>query len=202
MTSTDHIDPPDLWSSLAADWQAARPRPSVDVAALKARVYQHRRRTLWLVAAEVLLSIAVVVFGVYALARQPRPLAIFLVADGWLLLVVAWAFAIWNRRSTWRPVTETVQAYVQLSRTRCQRQLRAVRFTVIIVAAQLAAVSLWRLLGGDTIRTSDEHGSWPPVVSVLVVAGYLVWGTWYGRRARGQLAELDRLHGELRPDAD
>ncbi|HJR62780.1 MAG TPA: hypothetical protein VJ803_03700 [Gemmatimonadaceae bacterium] len=198
MTTTDHIDPPDLWTTLAADWQATRPRPSIDVAQLAARVHAHRRRMLWLVAAEVVLSIGVVAFGLYALASQRGPLAIFLVADSWLLLAIAWAFAIWNRRSTWRPATETVEAYLELSRTRCQRQLRAVWFTIGVIVLQLVAAVLWRVLGGEAMAAGPVVRSWALIASTLVVAGYLAWGAWYGRRSRRQLAELDRLRDELR----
>jgi hypothetical protein len=200
VTTTDHIDPPDVWTTLAADWQAARPRLSIDIAALAARVHAHRRRMLRLLAAEMLLSIAIVAFGAYALASQPRPLAIFLVADSWVLLAIAWAFSIWNRRSTWRPVTETVEAYLELSRTRCRRQLRAVWFTIAVIVLQLVAVALWRLLGGESMPTAPGPRSLLPVASGLVVAGYLTWGAWYGRRARRQLVELDRLREELRQE--
>ena len=69
----------------------------------------------------------------------------------WILwAAVIWAgtffaagFAVWNKSGTWKALSQSNAAFLDLSRQRCLRELRALRIGRWFLAVQLAIVAAW-----------------------------------------------------------
>ncbi len=177
------------WEDLAAAWQKADEAP-VDLAPLRRLLAAQRRR------------LVAVVLGEAALVLAFAWLSWLVVRDGvqawetvWLLTLwgftfVAVAFALWNRRGTWRSLGESVEEYVRLARLRARRARRSLVFAAGLLVAEVVAVVAQLAWFG---RASGGTG--------VLVAGLLVGavamaaaGCWLAaRRIRRDLALLDEL---------
>lgn len=186
------------WSALVERWREDE-RPAL-LASLRHRIAAQRRRMWWCVAAEVSVSVAYVAVVTWALWSIPGAWARLFAADVALLLVAAWAFALWNRRGTWRPLGETTESYLALSRLRCRRRLQAIRFGWVLLAAQVTTVAAWVLAKG---AASPFPRSVVALLLPLAVVIGFAWALDHGRRRvtrelaeLAELAELDTLDQE------
>jgi hypothetical protein len=110
----------------------------------------------------------------------------------WAFTAVAGGFAWWNRRATWRAAGAAVEDAVRLARLRAERQLRTVRFVLLLFAAEVVAV-LAQLAWFDRLV--------PVAFAALGAAGIVIalWCAVTRRRLRRELARIDAFAREL-PD--
>lgn len=177
------------WTELVERWREdARPAP---VASLRRRIATERRRMLWWVVADVVVSGAYVLLVVWALARYPGPWSRLLAADVGVMLAAAWVFAFWNRRGVWQPLGETTETYLALARLRCRRRLHAIRFGWIMLAAQVTLVVAWVIVRGPV--SPLQWGRLSVLLPAGVVAGFAAALRFARRRVTRELDELQQF---------
>ena len=186
------------WTELIEQWNAVD-ESTIHFGALRARIEADRRRMIRSVALDTVVSVLFAGGAAYALLRFPSPWTRLFAIDVGAMLVATWAFALWNRRGTWRPLGETTESFLRLARLRCRRKIQAIRFAAEVMIAQLVAVAAWRVWG-------PQHAPFAPtetlaVLPVVVVVIFTTWLALSRRRAAQELAELDRLHTQLSVDA-
>jgi len=182
------------WTELIEQWNAVD-ESTVHFDALRARIEAERRRMIRSVALDTVVSVLFAGGAAYALLRFPSPWTRLFAIDVAAMLVATWAFALWNRRGTWRPLGETTESFLRLARLRSRRKIQAIRFGAEVMIAQLVAVVAWRVWG-------PQHAPFAPtemlaVLPAIVVVIFTAWLALSRRRAVLELAELDRLHAQL-----
>jgi Kef-type K+ transport system membrane component KefB len=183
----------DEWADLAAEWQRTPHDRARLVAELARKVRRHRRRMLAVLACEVLITLLALGASVQ-LVRAGDSRALVAATWCWLLVTVSWAFALWNRRGTWRPVAEHTRAYLELSFERCRRQLRAVRFVLAMVLVQFPLLALW-VAARASAAPGGAHGRRALLANgflLLLLAGYLGWAIWFRGRTRREIKWLEQ----------
>jgi hypothetical protein len=120
-----------------------------------------------------------------------------LAIETWLFIAVVWAGALWIDRGTWRPLSQTTTAFVDLSIRRCESTLAALRFGRLLYIGQLAILLLWQSRY-SSMTPAALWTSWPVVLIgwVGLPAG-CVFVVWYGRRKKSELAQLLALRRQL-----
>jgi len=186
------------WTELIEQWNAVD-EPSIHFDVLRARIEAERRRMIRDVAVDTVVSVLFVAVAGYAVLRFPGAWTRLFAVDVAAILVAVWAFAVWNRRGTWRPLGETTESFLRLARLRCRRKIQAVRFGAEVMLAQLVAVAAWRVWGPQ--RAPFAPTEMLAVLPAVVVVTFTVWLALARRRAARELAELDRLHAQLSDEA-
>lgn len=203
MSTSNPTTGDEFWSELAATWkrgdQASTTAVGEALESLQSRASAQRRRMIAIAVVEVLITVTAIVAIAVALLRFPSPLNVLRSIDTAVFLVATWTFGAYNRRGTWAALGDSVDDFLALMRLRCVRRLRAARFTVVAVLAQVAFVlaifrypSFAERLG---VTASEDAGAW--LVTLLCVAAFLGGAEWVRRRARRELAELDDLRRRL-----
>jgi len=185
------------WTELIEQWNAVD-EPTIHFDVLRGRIEAERRRMIRDVAVDTVVSVLFVAVAGYAVLRFPGAWTRLFAVDVAAILVAVWAFAVWNRRGTWRPLGETTESFLRLARLRCRRKIQAVRFGAAVMIAQLVAVAAWRIWG-------PQHAPFAPtemlaVLPVIVVVTFTAWLALSRRRAARELDELDQLHAQLSVD--
>ena len=175
------------WTSLAAAWQSAPVAHGLSLETLMRR--ERRRRVLMtlVVVSEALISLAGLAIAYLAARRMPASGGSILVGGVVVYIAVLTAFAVWNRRGTWRPLAETTEAFIAISILRCRRGLRTARFVIGIVLLQLLAMLVW------TILEPFREAGMALIISLGIGAGFLLWAIWYRRLMLRQLALFQSL---------
>lgn len=192
------LDAPDDWTTLAAEWQEAAPPVAADAEALRVRVDADRQRMRWFLAADVAVSLLAIAATIATVRSYPGSWSRFVAIDTTAMLVAMWAFAMWNARGTWRPLGQTTEAFLGLTRLRCMRRLRALSYATIITVLQVVAVLWW----SRTPNASEGGPNLPglallvPATVIIVVIAAIVSSR---RRIGRQLRKLDALAAELLP---
>jgi hypothetical protein len=182
------------WTELIEQWNAVD-ESTIHFDALRARIEAERRRMIRSVALDTVVSVLFAGGAAYALLRFPSPWTRLFAIDVAAMLVATWAFALWNRRGTWRPLGETTESFLRLARLRCRRRIQAIRFGAEVMIAQLVAVVAWRVWGPQ--RAPFAPTEMLAVLPAIVVVIFTAWLALSRRRAVLELAELDRLHAQL-----
>ena len=135
--------PDDELKAWMTDWQAeAGPAPEVRQAILR-RVRRRSRQQGAFFAVETAVALASLAFlgWFFSVERAlpDRALAVALMLTTLFLL----GFGAWNYRRTWRPSGDTTAAFLELSRLRCRRQIRAVRVGVRVAVVMGALYVPW-----------------------------------------------------------
>lgn len=185
----------DLWRR---QWQANPDEPHRDrlAADLKAHVARDSRQQKIALIVPILVT---VVFGggiVLQALRTAQPMDIVLAAEVWLFILVTWAGCVRIAQGTWRPLSETTAAFVDLSIRRCRANLRAVPFGLSLYLCQLLIIVLLRL--PYATHWSAVLTAWPTIV--LGAVGFpavLAGGIWFARRQRARLEHLLDLQRQL-----
>jgi hypothetical protein len=192
------------WSAWSATWESvgggghpATPAASAASAAtalagLRRRAARQRRRQLAIVAGEGVLCLALLALSGVLLRGGAAAWEVVWLGTLWGFVLVAGGFAWWNRRATWRATGAALEDYVRLARLRAERQLRTVRFVLLLYVAE-ATVVVAQLLWFDRLV--------PGAVAALAAAGVAIaaWCVLTRRRLRRELARIDAFAREL-PD--
>jgi hypothetical protein len=178
---------PNSWDELAELWCAGEEDP---IAGWLHRMAAARRRRLSLAAVgEAALVVVFALLSALVVRRGVEAWSAVWLATLWVFTAVALLFGWWNRRGLWRALGDDVEAYVRFLRLRATRQLRAARFGLGLLVAEVVVV-MAQLVG--------FHRLSPLVAFVLagVSASILAVCLWAARQARGELALLAEIAGQ------
>jgi hypothetical protein len=173
------------------DWQAHQVS---DAAMLRLDlgylVERKRRQMSWALFGQLLFGSASLVFSAWFVSNHPTLEWILWAAVIWLGTFFAAGFAVRNRAGTWKALSQSNAAFLDLSRRRCLRELRAVRLGRWFLAAQSAIVACW--LSWDYAMHRLPMGPYfiGFAATILLAALYL---EWFARRERRSIRELRRL---------
>jgi hypothetical protein len=167
--------------------------------AFKARLAAQSRRRLWGMLAPVMTTAVV---GGYLLIRAIRSgsgLDIASAIEGWLFIGVVWTGCLWLARATWKPLSDTTAAFVDLAIRRSKANLATAGFGLWLLSGQLVVGMLV-----DWIASQSHQGLFTYFTSSpFVVWGwgtipiYVLWLLWYRRRHRTNLQRLLELRRQL-----
>jgi hypothetical protein len=191
-------DPQDDWARWRETWQevsaAAPPMP-----VLRKQFRREQRRIARTAVAEVMLALTAASGIAVALLHTPSRGAVAWGAFVVVLIAFTWVVDLLRRGGTWRPLTESTQTFLELSRRRCRAQLGAVRFTWILIALELAFLVPW-WAGGLHAHAGALYS---PLVILLgwlpmsLIAGLLAWSLLLWRRLTSELGRLNDLSTKL-----
>jgi hypothetical protein len=188
------------WSGLMAAWQASRPTLAVDLDQVRRNVAGQRRRVVWILAAEMVITLVTVSVAVEAVRFHPHAFAITWAAASGVLVVVVWGLGLWSGFGVHEPIAEPTAIFLEQSLIRCKRQLRMLRLllgAILVQLAALAIMALARLREEPTVLGSTSGlltwGSY-----AMVGLAYLTWAIWFRRRILQELQPLHRLGEDLR----
>ncbi|MBI5442307.1 MAG: hypothetical protein HY900_13980, partial [Deltaproteobacteria bacterium] len=168
-----------------------------DAAALGRKV---RRRGLRLVVLSVVdVAVTVVALALFAvLARRGDAVDAFLAASMSVLTVALCASALWIRRGTYSPASESTAEFVRLSILRARRALLAIRAGWIALAVEAAALAPWlwhRATVLGSLRPEVLAFGLGLLLAVLAAAAAVL--VTLGRRVRRDLREAEELQAAL-----
>lgn len=152
---------------------------------------------------ELLSCAATLTFvGLWA-AAKPDPWRWALLAFSCFLFVAAEAFVLINRRGTYRPKNQTLQAFVELEWLRAERQLRTIRFSVPFLLLEMGAIGGLQL---GQLAADPERAARVPTVALhlllitLALLAVLVPALWlWYRNVRRKMRELEPLRAAFAP---
>ncbi len=176
------------------DW--LNPQPS-DTAMLRLdlrRLVDRKRRQMALeLSGRLLYSVAGLAFSAWFASRQATLEWILWAAVIWAGIFIGAGFSIWNASGTWKSMSQSNAAFLDLSHRRCLRELRAIRLGRWFLAVQLAIVAAW--LSWDFVRHRLPLRPYffGGVVTILLAAAYLEWFAHRERRGLRGLARLDQF---------
>jgi hypothetical protein len=175
------------WEDLGKVWRREQP-VHVEAERIARRVRAHTRM-MWLVSlSEIGLLLGLAMMSRWYLGQSVTAAKIIVLVIVWILNLGFEAFAIWNRRGTWRADSATTVAYLELTARRAQSKVRAARFAAVAALFQGAAVValIWvqSAVGGqfDSRRVLVASG-----LATVLAAGYGAWSLWYQRVGRREL---------------
>jgi hypothetical protein len=192
-------DPHDDWARWRETWQeasvAAAPMP-----VLRKQFQREQRRIVLTGVAEVMLGLAAASGIAVALVHTPSRGAVAWGAFVLVLIAFTWLVDLLRRGGKWLPLAESTQTFLELSQRRCRTQLRAVRFTWILIALELVFMVPW-WAGGVHAHAGALYSplviflGWLPMA---LIAGLFAWSVWLWRRLSSELGRLEDLGKKLR----
>ena len=177
-----------------SDW-LAEPASGATVppADLRHLVERKGRRIALEFFAQLLLGVSMLAFSAWFAARHPSAEWILWAAVIWAGTFVSAGFAIWNHSGIWRALSHSNAAFLDLSRERCLRDLRAVRYGHWFLAVQLAIIVSWFSLDFALHRMPLRAYFFGCGLAIVIAIGYLQWFSHRERRTRGDLAQLEEF---------
>ncbi len=125
------------------DWQAPRPSDAVMLRLDLRRLVERKRRNMALALfGQLLFGAAMLAFSAWFASTRPTLEWILWAAVIWAGTFFAAGFAVWNKAGTWKALSQSNAAFLDLSRQRCLRELQALRLGRWFLAVQLAIVGL------------------------------------------------------------
>lgn len=187
------------WSELSEQWQTQPADWRVSLGELRRRDRGDRVRRAVVIAGEV--GVTVLMVGLTLRVMGPMSGLTGATVMGSVIAYTAaiWAFALWNRRGTWRPLGETVEAYLALSIRRRESALRGVALASAAGWCLLLAAAGLVLFRRTNVLPAGSHRL-AIVVWATMGAGFLAWTILYGRRTRAELTRLRQSLAAVRED--
>jgi hypothetical protein len=154
------------------------------------------RRT-WLIrlhtAIELLISVIFMGGSLWLAIAMPGPEFVVLAIAVWIVTLTAMIYSLWNRAGTWQPAAHDTREFLQLSLRRCRAGLRAVRFGLWLLLAQVLLLGSWHAWYWSRHSPVPGIRDWLPAlcVPVVVLAVLLVLGV-RGRRELRRLESMQR----------
>ena len=185
-----------IWTELAETWRATTDPPAA-AGTLKQSADRQTQVMRLSLGAEILVTL--VTFGLvwWVVTGERGPISLGWVVGAGLHAAIVWGFTLWNRAGIWAPLGRSTVDYLQLTRTRLERQRRAAAFTLWLVGIETAALAGWIVVGSGWTG-SGWRLAWLP--GLLVIGSAIGWATWSGRRARTSLARLATIESQLAAD--
>jgi hypothetical protein len=192
-------DPQDDWARWRETWQEGR-AVAAPMPVLRKQFRREQRRIVLTAVVEVMLVLAAAAGIAVALVHTPFRGAVAWGAFVFLLIAFTWVVDLLRRGDKWLPLTESTQTFLEFSRRRCRTQLRAVRFTWILIAVELVFLVPW-WAGGLHAHAGALYS---PLVILLgwlpmsLIAGLFAWSLRLWRRLSSELRRLEDLEKKLR----
>jgi hypothetical protein len=173
------------------DWQASQ---TLDAAMLRLdlrRLVDRKRRNMALALfGQLLFGAAMLAFSAWFASTRPTLEWILWAAVIWAGTFFALGFAVWNKAGTWKALSQSNAAFLDLSRHRCLRELQALRLGRWFLAMQLAIVGAWLSWDYAMHRLPMGRYFFGGAATILLAAAYL---EWFAARERRNLRDLARL---------
>jgi len=185
----------DEWDVMGAEWRRAAPEPAtISLDTLRHTVTRRQRELLVLYAGEVALTLGVIVFIVRMLRGGLNRGTVTATTLTLVWTAIVWAFATWNRRGTWRPLSETTKEYLRLSRRRVGSGQRTVIFVRASLGVSVVAYGAWFLVREREVSETERL--------ILMFSGaycslLLMWSVWYARRLSRDLRQIESIERSL-----
>ena len=174
------------------DWQAQQPSDAAMLRLDLRRMVERKRRNMALGLIGQLLAGAILLAFSAWFASTHRALEwILWAAVIWAGTFFAAGFAVWNKAGTWKALSQSNAAFLNLARQRCHRELRALRLGRWSLAVQLAIVTGWLSWDYAMHRLPMGPYFFGGGVTILLAAAYL---EWFAARERHSLRDLGRLN--------
>lgn len=176
-------------------WQGADNRaPAFDAQALVER--DTRRMKLAMIGPIIVTVVAG--GGSVLTALESRRIEDFVLAAGiWVFILSVWLGWLWISRSSWRPLTESTKAYLDLSIQRCISTLRALYFGAALYVIGFASMLIWKMYyfssAWRNVLTSGTVLCFAFVVTPVLLYMLIV----FSRKKRSELANLQRTRFEF-----
>jgi hypothetical protein len=179
-----------------ADWLANKaPDAPLLRSDLGLQVDRKRRRMTLALFGELLFGAVMLAFSAWFASRRPTLEWLLWAAVIWAGAFFAAGFKVWNNAGTWRALQESNAAFLDLSRRRCLRELRAVHLGRWFLAVQSAIVTVWLSWDAAFRRLPTGAYLFGIGVTILLAAAYLVWFAARERRIYHDLEYLNQVQG-------
>jgi drug/metabolite transporter (DMT)-like permease len=173
------------------DWRAHQPSDAAMLRLDLRRLVERKRRNMALgLSGQLLFGAVMLAFSAWFAAARPTLEWILWAAVIWAGTFFAAGFAVWNKAGTWKALPQSNAAFLDLSRRRCMRELRALRIGRWFVAVQLAIVAAWLSWDYAIHRLPMRPYFFAGGVTILLATAYL---EWFAARERRSLRALGRL---------
>jgi hypothetical protein len=185
------------WSQMdEAAYDFAEPKWTV---AFKAGLAAQSRRRLWGMLAPVMTT---AVIGGYLLLRATRSASWLNIAsaiEGGLFIGVVWTGCLWLARATWKPLSESTAAFLDLAIRRAKANLATARLGLSLLSGQLVVGTLIEWIASHSSQHIFTYVTSSPFVvwQWAAIPTYVLWLFWYGRRHRNNLQRLFELRRQL-----
>ncbi len=182
------------------DWLAAQPSDNAMLRLdLRRLVERKRRRMALALFGHLLFGVALLAFSAWFASRRPTTEWILWASVIWAGAFAAAGFSLSNSSGTWKALSQSNAAFLDLSRKRCLRELRATRIGRWFLAVQLAIVAAWLSLDFALHRLPMRAYLFGVAVTVLLAAGYLEWFAHRERHSRRDLELFEQFENEPEP---
>ena len=120
------------WAELASVW--TQPAVAHDgKEALRQALRRRVRMTALVVATELVLTAALLVWTLAQVRAGPDQASLAFGSILWVSWIVATGFAWWNRRGQWQRTVATTDEFIRISRVRADRKVRVAVFTGVLL---------------------------------------------------------------------
>jgi hypothetical protein len=163
---------------------------------LRRLVERKRRRMALALGGQFVVALALLAFSAWFASRRPTLEWILWAAVIWAGTFFTSGFLLWNQAGTWKALSQSNAAFLELSRKRCLRELRAFRLGRWFLAVQLAIVAGWLSLDFALRRLPLRPYFFGVAVTIVMAAAYLEWFAFRERRTLRDLQRLDEFDDE------
>jgi hypothetical protein len=182
------------------DWVAPQPSDAAMLRLdLRRLVDRERRKMAFELFGQLLVGVVLLVFSAWFASKRPTLEWILWAAVIWAATFFAAGFAVWNTSGTWKALSQSNAAFLDLSRQRCFRELRALRLGRWFLAVQSAIVTAWLSWDYAIRRLPMRPYFFGGAVTILLAAAYLEWFAARERRSRRALVRLDQFEDQPEP---
>jgi hypothetical protein len=182
------------------DWQAPQASDAAMLRLdLRRLVEQERRKMGRALFGELLFGAVMLAGSAWFASTRPTLEWILWAAVIWAGTFFAAGFAVWNKGGTWKAMSQSNAAFLDLSRQRCLRELRALRIGRWFLAVQLVIVAGWLSWDYTIRRLPMRPYFFAGGVTILLAAAYLEWFAARERRSLRALGRLDQFEDQPEP---
>lgn len=187
-------------------WQGAdepdtSPLTAEDCERLRRKAHRFGHGLVLLTVCEALVLGVITAWAGRMAWQEPTAANLALFAMVVVLVIVGGGLTLWNRRQTWRPRNDSIQAFLELERLRQQRQiLNATRYFPGFIVFEIALLLPWKWW---QLSNDPEIDAVLPVFLKVVALITVLFGLimlakhfWY-RRVRRRLEEIEELQRAL-----
>ena len=182
------------WERWQEDFRAMEEPP--EAVALRRHVRRHGRLLRLLLGLEIAVAVASVAGPLAWIAVAPAPWKWVWAAILWGFAAVSILFAVINRRGTWGPADRSLTAQLDLTELRCRRQRRTLRFLLLLVPCEAAAVLA--ILAWVKPGSMIKAGAVLAGVALATAIGSVI----LYRQTRRRLAQVAAIRRDLASAAD
>jgi hypothetical protein len=176
------------------DWHAPQTSDAAMLRLDLRRLVERKRRNMALgLFGQLLAGAIMLAFSAWFASARPTLEWILWAAVIWAGTFFAAGFAVWNKTGTWKALSQSNAAFLDLSRQRCLRELHAMHIGRWFLAVQLAIVTGWLSWDFAIRRLPMGPYFFGGGVTIVLAAAYLEWFAARERRSLRDLARLDEL---------